>query len=98
MTDTGRRRLGRGLEALLGPTSVAEARAEGSLLQLPLQAVRPNRYQPRQAFDEEALGELTESMRASGLLQPVIVRPLSGGKYELVAGERRWRAAERLGW
>jgi ParB family chromosome partitioning protein len=97
MTDTGRRRLGRGLEALLGP-SVAEARADGSLMHLPLGSIRPNRYQPRRVFDETALGELTESLRTAGLLQPVIVRPVGENRYELVAGERRWRAAERLGW
>jgi len=98
VTETGgRRRLGRGLEALLGP-SVAEARADGSLVQLPMGAIRPNRFQPRRAFDEGALAELTESLRTAGLLQPVIVRPVSENRYELVAGERRWRAAERLGW
>lgn len=98
MTETGgRRRLGRGLEALLGP-SVAEARADGSLVQLPVNGIRPNRYQPRRVFDEAALVELTESLRTAGLLQPVIVRPISENRYELVAGERRWRAAERLGW
>lgn len=97
MTDTGRRRLGRGLEALMGP-SVAEARADGSLLQIPLGSIRANRYQPRRVFDETALAELTESLRTAGLLQPVIVRPIGDNRYELVAGERRWRAAERLGW
>lgn len=97
MTETGRRRLGRGLEALMGP-SVAEARADGSLLQLPLGSIRANRYQPRRVFDESALAELTESLRTAGLLQPIIVRPIGDNGYELVAGERRWRAAERLGW
>jgi ParB family chromosome partitioning protein len=98
MTETaGRRRLGRGLEALLGP-SVSEARAAGTLLHLPLDAIRPNRYQPRHAFDEDALEELAASLRTSGLLQPVVVRTLPDGNYELVAGERRCRAAGRLGW
>ena len=100
MTETGsRRRLGRGLGALLGPTT-AEARADGSLRRVPLSAIRPNPYQPRRTFDESALGELTESLRTSGLLQPVVVRPAEGqgGLFELIAGERRWRAAERLGW
>jgi ParB family transcriptional regulator, chromosome partitioning protein len=93
-----RRRLGRGLEALLGPSpSTAEAHANGSLVQLRLAQIRPNPYQPRRAFDEEALGELAESLRSSGLLQPVVVRPADGG-YELIAGERRLRAADRLGW
>lgn len=93
-----RRRLGRGLEALLGPSpSTAEAHAAGALVQLPLTQIRPNPYQPRRAFDETALSELAESMRASGLLQPVVVRPADGA-YELIAGERRLRAADRLGW
>jgi ParB family chromosome partitioning protein len=97
MTDPGKgRRLGRGLEALLGP-SVAEARADGTLSALPVSSIRPNPYQPRHVFDEAALDELKESLRTSGLLQPVIVRPAGDG-YELIAGERRWRAAERLGW
>jgi ParB family chromosome partitioning protein len=93
-----RRRLGRGLEALLGPSpTTAEAYADGSLVQLPLAQIRPNPYQPRRGFDEGALAELAASMRASGLLQPVVVRPANGG-YELIAGERRLRAADRLGW
>lgn len=98
MTGGSKRRLGRGLEALLGPATVAEARAEGSLIQIPVQSMRPNPYQPRQAFDEEALAELADSMQRSGLLQPVVARPVANGSYELVAGERRWRAAQRLGW
>jgi len=68
------------------------------LLQLPVGNIRPNRFQPRRVFDEAALSELTESLRTAGLLQPVIVRPVAENRYELVAGERRWRAAERLGW
>lgn len=95
--DKARRRLGRGLEALLGPT-VSEARANGSLTQLPLSSIRPNRYQPRHAFDEKALDELKNSMDRAGLLQPVIVRPTANHSFELIAGERRWRAAEALGW
>ena len=92
------RRLGRGLEALLGPTTVAEARADGSLTQVPLNAVRPNPYQPRQAFDEKALDELKSSLDQAGLLQPIIVRPAGEVGFELIAGERRCRAAEALGW
>ena len=96
--DKTRRRLGRGLEALLGPTSVAEARANGSLKQIPLSSVRPNPYQPRHAFDEKALDELQTSLDQNGLLQPVIVRPSGDHSFELIAGERRCRAAEALGW
>jgi ParB family chromosome partitioning protein len=66
-------------------------------VQLPLELIRPNPYQPRRAFGEEALGELAESLKASGLLQPIVVRPADGG-YEIIAGERRLRAADRLGW
>ena len=98
MTDrAARRRLGRGLEALLGPTSTAEAQAEGTLRQIPVRDIRPNPYQPRRDFDEEALAELAASLESAGLLQPVVVRPANGG-FELIAGERRLRAAERLGW
>ncbi len=99
MTGRATRRLGRGLEALLGPTTTtAAARATGALTHLPLEAIRPNRYQPRQAFDEVALAELATSMDASGLLQPIVVRPVESGAFELIAGERRLRAAERLAW
>jgi ParB family chromosome partitioning protein len=95
MSET--KRLGRGLEALLGPVSREQAEASGALRELPISSVRPNPYQPRTQIDETALAELAASIEASGLLQPVIVRPRSGG-YELIAGERRWRAVERLGW
>ncbi|MCZ6916145.1 MAG: ParB/RepB/Spo0J family partition protein [Gemmatimonadetes bacterium] len=93
-----RRRLGRGLEALLGPATVAEARADGSLTNVSLSIIRPNPYQPRHAFDEEALDELKTSLQQSGLLQPIIVRPAENGAFELIAGERRCRAAQLLGW
>ena len=95
MTET--KRLGRGLEALLGPVSREQAEASGTLRELPITQVHPNPYQPRTRIDEPALAELAESMEASGLLQPVVVRS-QGGAYELIAGERRWRAAQRLGW
>jgi ParB family chromosome partitioning protein len=95
MSDT--KRLGRGLEALLGPVSREQAAASGTLRELPVRQVRPNPYQPRTQIDEGALAELTASIEASGLLQPVIVRPKNGA-YELIAGERRWRAVQRLGW
>jgi len=101
MTETaaGRRRLGRGLEALLGP-SRAEAEREGSLVELPIQDIRPNPLQPRREVDPEALEELKSSIRQAGLLQPVVVRPAPGGHeiYELIAGERRLRACQALGW
>lgn len=97
MTAPNRRRLGRGLEALLGP-SLVEGKPDGQTRQLPLREIRPNPYQPRHDFPEEALAELTESLRTSGLLQPIVVRPAPQGGYQIIAGERRCRAAERLGW
>jgi ParB family chromosome partitioning protein len=90
MTET--KRLGRGLEVLLGSVTREQAQASGALRELPVASVAPNPYQPRTRVDEPALAELTASIEASGLLQPVIVRPRNG-KYELIAGERRWRAA-----
>jgi len=101
MTETlaGRRRLGRGLEALLGPTR-EEAEREGSLVELALEEIRPNPYQPRQDVDPAALEELKSSIKQAGLLQPVVVRTAPGGAggYELIAGERRLRACQALGW
>lgn len=96
MSET--RRLGRGLEALLGPVSREQAEAQGALRELPVGQVRPNPFQPRRNFDEVALAELAASIKASGLLQPLVVRAASGGGYELIAGERRWRAVQQLGW
>jgi ParB family chromosome partitioning protein len=95
MSET--KRLGRGLEALLGPVTREHAEASGQLRELPVGSVKPNPYQPRTRMDEGQLDDLVASMQASGLLQPVVVRPRDGG-YELIAGERRWRAASRLGW
>jgi ParB family chromosome partitioning protein len=91
------KRLGRGLEALLGPISREQAEASGALRDVAVKAIHPNPFQPRRTFDEAALTELADSIKASGLLQPVIVRAV-GSRYELVAGERRWRAVQRLGW
>jgi ParB family chromosome partitioning protein len=95
---TESKRLGRGLEALLGPLTREAVQANGGLKELPVAAIGPNPYQPRRDFDEAQLKELTDSIEASGLLQPVIVRPRANGRYELIAGERRWRAVQRLGW
>src|SRR5436309_5148769 len=98
MTETaaGRRRLGRGLEALLGPTR-EEAEREGSLVELRIQDIKPNPFQPRKTVDPAALEELVSSIKQAGLLQPVVVRRANGG-YELIAGERRLRACQQLGW
>ncbi len=93
-----RSRLGRGLEALLGPVTTQDAEESGELLQIPVQAIRPNPFQPRHVLDEDAIQDLANSLRTAGLLQPIVLRPTNGGTYELIAGERRWRAAFSLGW
>jgi ParB family chromosome partitioning protein len=91
------RGIGRGLEAILS-ASPAKARAgEEELRELPLELISPNPKQPRRRFDEETLAALAGSLGERGVLQPVLVRPKAGGTYELVAGERRWRAARMAG-
>ncbi|AHG88704.1 parB-like partition protein [Gemmatirosa kalamazoonensis] len=96
------RRLGRGLEALLATKRGGEepkaVEAPSALRTVPIGQIRPNPYQPRQEFRPEELADLESSLRANGLLQPITVRPTGGGGYELIAGERRYRAATRLGW
>jgi ParB family transcriptional regulator, chromosome partitioning protein len=82
-----RRGLGRGLEVLLGGASAT------SLAELPVEAIHPSPRQPRRRFDSEAGAGLADSVRAQGVVQPVLVRPRAAGGYELIAGERRWRAA-----
>ena len=86
--------LGRGLDALLGAD---ESERKDALGTLPVAAIRPGKYQPRTRMDETALGELAASIRAKGLMQPVLVRPVERGSFELIAGERRWRAAQMAG-
>ncbi len=91
--------LGRGLEALLGPDT-APARSDETPSQLSLEVLVPGQYQPRTHMDEGALYELAESIRTQGIMQPLLVRPLSGdqaGRYEIIAGERRSRAARLAG-
>ena len=89
--------LGRGLGALI-PTGVQEAASSGGgLLELPLVAITPNPQQPREHFDEEGIASLAESIREVGVLQPVLVRRTGEDSDELIAGERRWRAARRVG-
>jgi ParB family chromosome partitioning protein len=83
--------MGRGLAAIL---SVAPRDESQELRQVPVELIGPNPNQPRRSFDEDALAGLADSIRQRGVLQPVLVRPLLGGRYELVAGERRWRAAK----
>ncbi len=89
------RGMGRGLAAILTASKPDEHAAE--LRELPLELIAANPHQPRRAFSEEPLEALADSLRARGVLQPVLVRPVAGGRYELVAGERRWRAAQLAG-
>jgi ParB family transcriptional regulator, chromosome partitioning protein len=88
--------LGKGLGALIPASERAEDHA-AELRDIPISQIEPNRYQPRAFFDEEALVSLTASIREVGVLQPILVRPAGTDLYELVAGERRWRAAKRAG-
>ena len=67
------------------------------LKQLPVERIRPGQYQPRTRMDPDALQELADSIKAQGLVQPIVVRKLGGGEYELIAGERRWRASQLAG-
>ena len=85
--------LGRGLDALLG----AEEAPRDALATLSVSRIQPGRYQPRTRMDEHALAELAASIRTQGLMQPLLVRPMGGERYELIAGERRWRAAQMAG-
>lgn len=97
-----RDRLGKGLGALLREHMGEEGEPQSGVpaRMLPVSGIAPNPYQPRREFSEEDLEDLTASLRENGLLQPIVVRPApgGGGKWELVAGERRWRASMRLGW
>ena len=109
MAAEGRRGLGRGLSALLGEQAAEvavdeaaagqAAQARGGSHPVPIEMLRPNPDQPRKIFDETELEELARSIRARGLIQPLLARPAPGrpGEYEIVAGERRWRAAQRAG-
>jgi len=88
--------MGRGLAAILA-VSDEPATEDGDLRHIPLELVAPNPRQPRRSFDQASLQALAESVRERGIVQPVLVRPVPGGTYELVAGERRWRAAQIAG-
>ena len=91
------RGMGRGLAAILSVSSGPPATGDDDLRMLPVELVVPNPRQPRRFFDDAALEALAGSLRERGVLQPVLVRPVAGGTYELVAGERRWRAAQIAG-
>ena len=88
--------LGRGLDALLAG-DVEGRKAEESLQNLKTSLLQPGKYQPRTHMDKESLAELAESIKAQGVMQPILVRPVSPGSYEIIAGERRWRAAQLAG-
>lgn len=103
-----KRGLGRGLEALLPKESPIESPKEsqsdqqqadvernGLLKEIPVEFIQPGRYQPRSHFDEEAIEELAASIKAQGLMQPIVLRRIGEDKFEIIAGERRWRAAQR---
>lgn len=104
-----KRGLGKGLDALLGgamnkPTkksgesSATElTEAERHLREMPIEFLQPGQYQPRRVMTEEGLDELADSIKAQGMIQPIVIRPVGKDKYEIIAGERRWRAAQRAG-
>jgi ParB family chromosome partitioning protein len=92
------RGLGRGLDALLGTDTGVDAGARKDAVgTLPVSAIQPGKYQPRTQMGESALAELAASIRAQGLMQPLLVRPVGAGRHEIIAGERRWRAAQLAG-
>ena len=100
MTSRKKPVLGRNLSSMLSQSTLEQVKgsARDQLHSLPLDTIRPGRYQPRSVFDQEKLSELADSIRAQGVVQPVVVRPLDeGSEYELIAGERRWRAAQIAG-
>jgi ParB family chromosome partitioning protein len=86
--------LGRGLDALL---SRNDERADDALTELAVGLLKPGRFQPRTRMDPQSIAELADSIRAQGLIQPILVRPIENGKYEIIAGERRWRACQLAG-
>jgi ParB family chromosome partitioning protein len=89
--------LGRGLDALLAGSDDADA-AKGETLQtIAIDRIRPGKYQPRTRMDPASLSELADSIREQGIMQPILVRPVDGARFEIIAGERRWRAAQQAG-
>jgi ParB family chromosome partitioning protein len=97
MIQVQKRRLGRGLAALIGDDTTEEAVVQDirSLRHVPIELLHPNPNNPRKHFDEEELESLAKSLKDKGLLQPLVVRPRNDGSFEIVAGERRWRASQR---
>ncbi len=98
-----KRGLGRGLDALLGGNVVAAVQEQAAsapqseLQQLPLEIIQRGKYQPRRDMDPQSLEELAQSIKAQGVMQPIVVRPIAKGRYEIIAGERRWRASQQAG-
>jgi len=100
MMAAKKRGLGRGLDALLGgsvPPTVEQAAEAGELRTIPVELIQRGRYQPRKDMHPETLQELADSIRAQGVVQPIVIRPVDAGRYEIIAGERRWRAAQMAG-
>ena len=97
--STKRKGLGRGLDALLGGAALTAVGEEsgGELRKLPVHLVQRGKYQPRRDMREEALKDLADSIRKQGVVQPIVVRPIGEDRYEIIAGERRWRAAQMAG-
>ena len=90
--------LGRGLDALLGGDTAPSRTSSGdAVTTLPIAALQPGKYQPRSRMDQDALNALAVSIKAQGIMQPILVRPVGGGNHEIIAGERRWRAARIAG-
>ena len=89
--------LGRGLDALLGGDTPRAPSGSDAVTTLPVAALQPGKYQPRTRMDQEALNALAASIKAQGIMQPILVRPVGGSTYEIIAGERRWRAARIAG-
>jgi ParB family chromosome partitioning protein len=99
MTNRKKPALGRNLSSMLSQKTLQQVERDSGdeLLNLPLDVIQPGRYQPRSVFDEDKLAELADSIRAQGVVQPIVVRPVDENLFELIAGERRWRAAQLAG-
>lgn len=94
---TKKRGLGRGLDALLADVAQSDEAVNDTLQYFSLAQIQPGKYQPRVDMSQESLDELADSIRAQGLVQPIVVRPIEDGRYEIIAGERRWRACQLAG-
>ncbi|MEK7759921.1 MAG: ParB/RepB/Spo0J family partition protein [Pseudomonadota bacterium] len=95
--STKKPKLGRGLDAMLGSAIESAASSRDELKHVPVDLLQRGKYQPRTHMGEAALQELSDSIRVQGVVQPIVVRPIGAGRYEIIAGERRWRAAQMAG-